>query len=102
MHQFLLVEFADTSTDILVEHKVQEFLLFALVLREDSGFAIANTIAATDGGDRVSDVGENVVEVAVFGINEAADFDKLLVAIAPFGQTFQESFASVRTAPELA
>jgi hypothetical protein len=59
--------------------------LGAGVLFKDLVLAGGDAIASCHRLGRVGNVGQHVVEVAVFGIDEAADFGKLFVAVAPFG-----------------
>ncbi len=86
----------------MIEHEIEELLLGAVVLGEDAGFAGGDAIASRNRLGRVGDVGQHIIEIAIFSINEAADFGELLVAVAPFGESFEEGLTGVGLTPELA
>ena len=86
----------------MVQHEIEELLLGAAVLGEDAGFAGGDAISPTYRLCSVGDVGQHVIEIAVFSINKAADFGELLVAIAAFGESFEEGLTGVGLTPKLA
>jgi hypothetical protein len=102
LRELLFAEFADADGDVLVQHEVEERLLGAVVLGEDAVLAGGDPIASRNRLGGVGNVGQHIVEVAVFGIDEAADFGELLVAVTAFGESFEEGLTGVGLAPELA
>lgn len=102
LRELLFAEFADANGDVLIEHEVEELLLGAVVLGEDAVLAGGDPIASGNRLGGVGDVSQHIVEIAILSINEAADFGELLVAVAAFGQSFEERLAGVGLAPELA
>ena len=86
----------------MIKDEVNELLLLNLILGKDVSLAGGDPIAPTNWLCCVGNVGQHIIEVTVFSIDEAADFGELLVPVAAFGQSFQESSTGVGTAPELA
>ena len=91
--EFFGVEFFDTQFDVLGEDEIEEDLLFGAEGLVNFGFGQFGTLTASDGRGFEGDVGENIEEVAFFGVDDLLHLGELVVAEAFFGEAGEKCFA---------
>lgn len=84
----------------MAQYELQEGLLLAGVVGGDCGLSPRGALLARERRFGIRDVGEDVEEVALFGIDDPLHFGELLVAEALFGQAGQQLLSGVGNAPE--
>ena len=87
--EFLLVEFLHSFADVMSQHEVEESSLLFVELGIDVYPGIRCSSFASDRGEGVGDVGEDVEEVAFVGVDDALHFGQLIVAEAFGGECFE-------------
>jgi len=90
----------DAFFDVLGEDKGEERLLFGGEFLVDEGGGVAGAVFAGFGRDGVGDVGEDVEEIAVFGVDDLLHFEHLIAGETPAGEAFEEFGAGGGIAPE--
>lgn len=98
--EFLLVEFFDAHGDVVGEDKVEEYLLLGAEPGVDIDAGMGGADFAGLRGHGVGDVGQNVKEVAVLGIDDFLHLSQLVFAEAFFRQSGQKTGTGVRGAPD--
>ena len=91
--EFFGIEFFDANFDVLGEDEVEEGLLFGAEGFVDFGASQFGTLTARDGRGFESDVGEDVKEVAVFGVDDLLHLSELVVAESFFSEASEKCFA---------
>lgn len=93
------VQFADTAGYVVIEDEAQKLLLAVVEARKDGFRVRTDAIGAGDGGLVEGDVGQNVIQVTVLGLNQRADLGQLLGTVGFLLQPLQQLVAGIRPAP---
>ena len=76
------IEFADAFLHILRQHEIDEGAKLAVMVGEDAVPPPGDPFPPRDGRQGEGDIGQNVEQVAPFGVDELADAGQLRLAIA--------------------
>ena len=98
--QFFAVEFSDAFSDLVGEDEFEERLLLLVEVNADGGTGDGGSLFSGDWWQRPGDVGEDIEEVALFGVDDLLHFRELFVAEAFFRQSFQQFLACIGGAPD--
>ena len=98
--EFLLVKLGDSLGDVMGQDKVEELLLFVRIVLEHAGLAGSYSFFPCDRGVIECDIGEDIEEIALVGINQAADLFQLVTTESFFLKASQEFLTGIGSAPE--
>jgi hypothetical protein len=85
--QFILILFLDPDLHVMGQHESQKDLLLAVEARADLHFSVFGPLLASQRGQRVGYVGQDIEEVTFLGVDYPLHFGHLLFSEPLVGQT---------------